>query len=152
MSLKESSNISRELINVPTKDGELEWSLKNLAKATERIFGIKCLCKIKVEKPVPGGSIAMHLYRIAQEAVNNAVKYSKSERIIIRLVQMDNRLALIIKDNGQGIKNGERRPGCMGLCIMRSRANLIGADFKIDSVNGKGVTVSCTVTPFNEQK
>jgi signal transduction histidine kinase len=89
---------------------------------------------------------ATHLYRIAQEAVNNALKHSRGKRIEISLLERNGVITLKVFDNGNGIdKKRENGPG-MGLRIMSYRAELIGAALSIGQANGGGTEMTCTVT------
>jgi signal transduction histidine kinase len=92
---------------------------------------------------------AGHLYRIAQEAVNNALKHARARRISVRLAHEQGVLRLQIKDNGRGLPKRQSSKSGMGLEVMRHRAHVIGAALEIDSKPGKGVTVTCTL-PLQE--
>jgi signal transduction histidine kinase len=89
---------------------------------------------------------ATHLYRIAQEAVNNAIKHGRANHIRILLTGASSSITLNVADDGVGI--GDRRaagPG-MGLRIMEYRAGLIGATLKIAAGEAGGTSVSCTIS------
>ena len=85
--------------------------------------------------------IAGHLYRIAQEAVNNALKHSQAQDIVIALTRQRGVLELKISDNGRGLTTGKNRG--MGLHVMRHRASVIGAELTIESKPGKGTAITC---------
>jgi signal transduction histidine kinase len=88
---------------------------------------------------------ATHLYRIAQEAVNNAIKHGKAQRIEMSLTGENEDVRLKVLDNGIGI--GDERgsgPG-MGLRIMDYRAGLIGAAVQVAPSSDGGTLVSCKV-------
>jgi signal transduction histidine kinase len=87
-----------------------------------------------------------HLYRIAQEALNNIVKHSKATEVTVLLERQDTNLILIIEDNGSGfdVSNQTRmhRSGRgLGLIGMSERASLIGGEVEIESGIGKGTTI-----------
>jgi signal transduction histidine kinase len=82
-------------------------------------------CPAPVE--VRDHTVAVQLYRIAQEAVNNALKHAHCSRIDITLRQDDDTIRLSIVDDGSGLQLAPDRPPGMGLRIMRHRAHLIGA-------------------------
>ena len=87
----------------------------------------------------------MHLYRIAQEAMNNAAKHSRASRISVDLHQKDGALVLRVADDGVGMAKN-RAPGeGMGLRVMRYRAGAIGAKLAISSAEGEGTTVTCAL-------
>jgi signal transduction histidine kinase len=87
-----------------------------------------------------------HLYRIAQEALNNVYKHAHATSVAVRLRRRRNDLLLLIADNGCGMvepgaADREGRTG-IGLVSMRERAALIGATLDLDSSPGRGTTVS----------
>src|SRR5690606_38334256 len=79
----------------------------------------------------------MNIYRIIQEAVNNAIKYANSNQIKILLKQENNKMIFSIKDNGIGFSESEIELG-NGLNNMKKRALELNADFKIISEKDKG--------------
>jgi len=84
----------------------------------------------------------MHLYRIAQEAINNATRHGKPENIFLFLNAGARSLRLRVVDDGAGISESDSNG--MGLDIMRYRARLIGGQLTIRRRNGRGTIVSCT--------
>ena len=88
-------------------------------------------------------SVALHVYRIAEEAVGNAIRHSEADKITITLRLLSGRrVALVITDNGKGFPEG--RPKGMGLQNMRYRAGAVGGTLEITSTGG-GTVVNCTV-------
>jgi signal transduction histidine kinase len=94
-----------------------------------------------IEQP----DVAGHLYRIAQEATNNAVKHARASRITIRLVRKPGRLILEIADDGTGMGKHEGDQKGLGLGVMQHRADVIGAELSIRAKRGEGVTVVCAL-------
>ena len=84
----------------------------------------------------------MNLYRIAQEALHNAMAHGAPKHIWLRLSQEAGLLRLVVKDDGHGLPRPMKRQG-MGLEIMRYRAQTIGATLEIHSEPGAGVTITC---------
>jgi signal transduction histidine kinase len=89
--------------------------------------------------------VAGHLYRIAQEAANNAVKHARARHIVIRLGQTAGTLVLEIKDDGAGLPKGHATNGGLGLGVMQHRASVIGAQLTVASRRGEGVTIRCSL-------
>jgi signal transduction histidine kinase len=90
---------------------------------------------------------ALHVYRIAQEAVANAVRHAGASRIVMELRCLDGKLRLWVSDNGRGM--GERESsslGGMGLRIMAYRARMIGGDLTIEKSPGGGTRVACVAS------
>src|SRR5690606_11690984 len=80
---------------------EVERMLQSLADETSRLCGITCRCEgMSIE--VPTDEVATHLYRLAQEAINNAVKHAQPSQIDIEIGLVDDRLQMTIRDDGQG--------------------------------------------------
>jgi signal transduction histidine kinase len=117
--------------------------LRGLAENTERLFNISC--RFHCESPVliDDSDVAVHLYRIAQEAISNAIKHGTADELMITLTNVSQRLTLSIEDNGIGLPSQRgTRPG-MGLHIMEYRARMIGASLTIQSRADGGTSVVC---------
>jgi two-component system CheB/CheR fusion protein len=90
--------------------------------------------------------VATNLYRIAQEAVNNALKHGKATKVDITLAAHDGVVELAVANNGRALPPESRRAnGGMGLNVMRHRAAMIGATLAIGPGPRKGVRVACTL-------
>ena len=81
----------------------LTGALQELAGRSRKMFQIKCRFHRRKFRSVPDPALGIHLYRIAQEAITNAVKHGKAKNVDIILAQKANWLTLTIKDNGVGI-------------------------------------------------
>ena len=93
-------------------------------------------------------TIALHLYYIVQEAIANAAKHGKAKSVLITLNPVNDRFALMIKDDGAGFSaNGARQSG-MGLRIMDYRARVIGATLEVKSAPGAGTQLTCVFLPL----
>ena len=87
------------------------------------------------------------IYRLVQEALNNAIKHSGARNLSIQLTESAGAILLQIKDDGKGLDQPPRRSSGMGLHIMDYRAHLIGGNLQLQS-GTNGTTVSCSV-PLN---
>ena len=123
----------------------LPSALKELTRHAQELFDVSCRFACNQKIPDVEQAAATHLYRIAQEAITNAVRHGKSDRIFVRLSVPGGRLRLTVKDNGVGIGAGSGDGRGMGLHIMRYRAGVIGASLEIGSEPGGGTTVTCTL-------
>ena len=133
---------SRSLYPVALESSGLPAALKQLAESTHLLKGISCDFladpQLKVDDPL----VAINLYRIAQEAVNNALKHSHASYIGIEFGQhADGRHRLTIIDNGVGFEPAKIVEG-MGLCNLRYRASLLAGDLSIDGNPEGGTTVA----------
>ena len=92
----------------------------------------------------------INIYRITQEAINNAIKYADSTHILVSLSHSENMLSIVIDDNGKGfdpskVKNIKNGDGGMGMTFMRERINYIEGRFFISSEIGKGTRVTLNI-------
>ncbi len=129
--------------NVET--GGLPQALADLAQTTSSLGRLKCRLECPAAVTLEESAIAVHLYRIAQEAVNNAMKHSRARAVVVRLERLDGVLRLLVADNGRGLPRTQVAEQGMGMQVMRHRAGMIGAELEVLSRAGKGVTVSCTL-------
>ena len=82
------------------------------------------------------------VYRIAQEALTNACRHSKSKKIKVELVQNGDQLRIVVQDQGVGFKLEDVEEGQFGLAGIRERARLLGGKATIDSKPGKGTRIA----------
>ena len=123
----------------------LQTSLAELAARTNSLGRLRCRfeCPDSVTLTDPVRSV--HLYRIAQEAVNNALKHARARSVLVRLVRKGSTLVLDITDDGTGLPAGAPKPEGVGVGVMQHRARLIGAGLDVVSESGRGVTIRCTL-------
>jgi|GEM_PF-1544726 len=141
----------RGLAPVSLKSGGLTGALKQLAHFAHVAGKVECrfICRDSVK--LTSSQTAAHLYRIAQEAVSNALKHARSRHIQIKLIHRLGVLRLQITDDGRGLPKN-RKPGSgMGLEVMRHRAHVIGASLDIDSKPAHGLSVVCTLPLGNHE-
>ncbi|HYV30540.1 MAG TPA: response regulator [Candidatus Binatia bacterium] len=137
--------LARGLSPVHLGSNGLAEALGELALRTTEIGCLKCLFDSSSPVVVEDNLVAGHLFRIAQEAVNNAVKHAQASEIVLRLSRSSNSLRLEISDNGRGLPGSPKRDQGMGLQVMQHRASVIGAELEMRSKPGKGVTVTCSL-------
>ncbi len=87
--------------------------------------------------PIPADS-EEHLYRLALEAMHNALKHAEATRIDVSLQATDDGLLLEVVDDGRGFDPSVSRPGHLGMGTMRDRAHAAGAQLEVISSPGKG--------------
>jgi signal transduction histidine kinase len=92
---------------------------------------------------IEDNSVALHLYRIAQEAVHNAVKHADPTAVLISLTSQNNKLKLKIEDDGIGLQEKALNKKGMGLHIIQYRCNIINGKLAI-SGQQKGTVIECT--------
>jgi PAS domain S-box-containing protein len=135
--------LARGLLPVVSDSYGLMSALQVWAGEVEDLFGVSCcfLC----DKPVliHDDAMATHLYHIAQEAVNNAIKHGHPTRIVVRLAVEQGRGTLLIQDDGKGISETCRTARGMGLHIMNYRAGMIGGSLEVKKDGVRGTVVTC---------
>lgn len=120
-------------------------ALQQLAESTKSIFGVDCIFRCPEPVSVKNLSVATHLYRIAQEAVSNAVKHGEARHIEIALVTTPERISLLVEDDGKGLPDASSKRRGMGLRIMRYRAGVIGGTLAVQKRAEGGTAVVCSV-------
>ena len=136
--------LHRGLMPVQVDAEGLMNALGSLAERTSTLHGVVCRFRPAREVLLEDNRVATHLFKIAQEAVHNAIKHADSTRIYIEL-SADGEIGLAIRDNGTGFEGDvEEREGS-GIRIMQYRATMIGGKLDIVSERGKGTRVTCTV-------
>lgn len=139
--------LSRGLAPLELEDGNLAAALDELAANTGALFQVKCVVKCRGRSARLEIEKAINLFRIAQEAIQNAIKHGDAD-----LIRVDLDLVLgtlVITDNGHGMKEETPAPSHgngMGLKIMRHRAEAIQGTVAIEKIDGSGVRVVCNFT------
>jgi PAS domain S-box-containing protein len=130
---------------VPTMDGNegLATAFRNLAANVSETSRIECRCECEGPFPVRNHDAALHLYRIAQEAISNAIRHARPTRILLILENDGDATRLVIRDNGTGMNPQPSPGGGLGLRNMRYRAEKIGATLEIRPGAGSGSEVIC---------
>jgi signal transduction histidine kinase len=118
-------------------------ALGELARTVEKLFTVSCRFEYDRLVLIHDTINAIHLYRIAQEAVNNAIKHGRAAGIVISLTSDNGMTSLVIKDNGGGFRNAHKDGKGMGISTMKHRANMVGAIIDIRS-DRSGTVVSCS--------
>ncbi|MEI8340306.1 MAG: sensor histidine kinase [Verrucomicrobiota bacterium] len=139
-------NLARGLSPVDQDDGGLESALEQLANSTSRLSGISCSFICDGPVVIPDNTHAVHLYRIAQEALNNAMKHGRAKEVVIALEATECGLSLRVSDDGGGIDSSSTEPKGMGQSIMRYRARIIGATLAIQPNLPNGTVMTCTIS------
>ena len=138
--------LSRGLAPLQLECGDITSSLEELASTTETLFQIDCTFECKGTIPSFELDAATNLYRIAQEAIQNAIKHGKAKSIAIDLEFSDRNGRLTIIDNGHGLPEKHRpetQGDGMGLKIMRHRSELIHGTVTVHSPAEGGTRVQC---------
>ncbi len=142
----EARNLARGIFPVHVDRSGLAAALKDLGKIMSRLTGIPIVVNDCVDVPLDAPEVSMNLYRIAQEAMANAVKHSSATEIRVTMKIEEEMLELRVEDNGKGMPptSGTRSDG-MGLRTMHYRAQALQAVLAIEQLPLGGTLVSCRV-------
>jgi PAS domain S-box-containing protein len=147
-------SLARGLSPVSIERGGLPFAIRALCTRASDMYGVQVRFRSKVWPQLTlDAAPSNHLYRIAQEAVTNAVKHGRATEVIVDLIVTGEHVQLMITDNGVGLPAGTDLAQGMGLKIMRYRANMVGGTVQIGpGPGGAGtrVTMAC-VQPANAQ-
>ena len=143
--VREARNLSHGLHPVQPEPGGLMDALAGLTQTIAQLFHVECKFRCNGAVFVENTVAANHLFRITQEAVNNAMKHGQATKIVITLNQDAEGISLSIRDNGIGIPASFPATG-MGMRIMNHRAALSGAVLSVRRASKRGGTVvTCTL-------
>lgn len=149
--ISHTRSLARGLSPVTIESEGLMSALNELAADTEKNFQVQCRFDFHESVAISDHSVATHLFRIAQEAVSNAVQHGKAKRILITLRETRGRILLKISNNGKGFPKQTSKITGMGLRIMQSRAGMIGGTIAIERNKDHGVDVICAI-PLNRSR
>jgi signal transduction histidine kinase/CheY-like chemotaxis protein len=141
---EQSLALARGLSPVHLEAHGLASALEDLSFQSQRLHHIECRFSLRGPPPKIDHLASIHLYRIAQESIHNAVRHGAAQRVRIGLVSRGARHRLLVLDDGQGFdaRLDQRRMG-RGLCLMGYRANMLGGTLSISSALGLGSRILC---------
>ena len=135
--------LARGLLPVVSDEHGLMSALELWAAEVEDLFGISCVFRCEAAVLIHDYARATHLYHIAQEAVNNAIKHGRARTILIHLSSGEGWGTLRITDDGCGIPENRSASRGMGLHIMSYRAGMIGGRLEVRRGPACGTSVTC---------
>lgn len=152
--IEQTRALARGLTPILDQPNGLMLGLEDLAETNRRVAGI--VCTFKCEQPVllKDLTAAVHLFRIAQESIGNAIRHGAAKRIDVRLLRAKDGITLRIRDNGKGLPSSTEQPAPprgMGLRIMHYRASVLGGALQVEPAKPRGVVVTCTIPAVSTQ-
>lgn len=129
-------NLIRGIYPVKVEHNALQFAIEELAAEIERVYGVSCHVERKGRSSINDFTKITHLYYIAKESVNNAIKHSKAENIMISLTVDDSSFDMSIKNDGVPIDEENAEGRGLGLKIMQYRAKILGARLDMKMENG----------------
>ncbi len=142
--LDEAHNVALGLCPLDAGPDALAPALRALTRRAQEMAEVQCEFQATGNGEVPDRAMAQHLYRIAQEALSNAVRHAHASRIAVELHGDRTELVLSVADNGIGLPDSPSRDG-IGLRTMAYRAQMLESELKIGPALGGGTCVSCRV-------
>jgi PAS domain S-box-containing protein len=146
--INKTRELARGLLPVVSDTQGLMSALQQLAGEVEDLFAVSCRFLCFTPVLIHDDTVATHLYYIAREAVNNAIKHGHARQIVLRLAVVQYQGALTIQDDGDGL--GKMTPGNiapgnkgMGLHLMNYRAKMVGGSLEVQRVPTGGAMVTC---------
>ncbi len=144
-------SLARGLFRYELGPHSLVDALQDLACGADTNFRVECTLQADRSIILPDRSADLHLYRISQEAITNAVKHGNATKIKIELKRDRGRIIFQIRDDGAGapleaLTNGSKG---IGLRTMEFRTRRLGGRFSIESRPSKGTTITCNLPDFS---
>jgi len=140
----EARNLARGLVPVAVEPDGLVTSLRSLVTNTGALRHAAIDFESRGEVEIKDTDVATHLYRIAQEALSNAMRHANATHVTVSVIRDSSGLHISVADDGCGSAAQPRSDG-MGWRTMRYRAKLIGANIKVDATSSGGTTVRCSL-------
>jgi signal transduction histidine kinase len=151
-SVHHTHNLAHHFSSIDATGGDLAEVMNGLAATVEKMFGIPCECTIKGEIPPLPEDASAQFYKIAQEAVSNAIKHGKASCVWIAVNCNAQKLVVTIRNDGIPFSPPLNPKARMGLRTMNYRANTIGATFEIKPNQKDGTIVTCVLPLKNGTK
>jgi len=143
--ITQTRNLAHSFDPIYVEANGLVAALRKLAVQTRELFQVECAFVCIQEHLDVNTQTGIAFYRIAQEAIHNAIRHGQSRRINLELAVDDAQLRLKISDDGKGFSPDAKSNSGMGLHIMRFRMGSIGGHLTIESQPDKGAQIECTV-------
>lgn len=151
--VRQTRSLARGLSPVELDANGLMSALQELAVNAEALFHVPCRFLCQTPVLISNNTVATHFFRIAQEAVSNAIKHGHARIVEITLQSTADEVQLIVSDDGGGLPDPKTQGEGMGLRIMGYRAGMIGAAFSVESKKpGTVVTCAAPISVLAEQK
>ncbi|HZQ47787.1 MAG TPA: PAS domain S-box protein, partial [Verrucomicrobiae bacterium] len=144
---KQTRGVARGLFPVRLEENGLLSALQELAQDAGAFFNTRCEFYCDKSAVISDHTVALHLYYIAHEAILNAVKHGKAQRVEVRLAAINGDDCLLtVRNDGTTLTSLSAQGRGMGIRIMKYRARMIGATVIIQSSPSGGTEVLCQFT------
>jgi len=140
-------DMAHGMLPMALRHGDFKLFLQELARTTRRSSGVRLVLRFSGDRTYfPVGRVAEHLYRIAQEAITNAIRHGRAKRLLISVHGSASKIRFAVSDDGIGFDSRHVSVG-MGLEIMRHRVRMLGGLVDIRRARTGGTRVLCVVPP-----
>jgi len=143
---EQTHNLAKGLHPIDLDRNDLVSAIQELASNTEQLFDVSCTLKCENAVSINDVSVAMNLYRIAQEAITNAIKHGHAKNITIGLIAVRSCLTLTVENDGLDFPAGANHSDGMGLRIMRYRAEVMNSSLEVGKGTNGGTIVTCDLS------
>ena len=140
--LAQTRNLARGLFPAQLEQSGLIAALTELTESVEKTCGVRCVLRAHEAVTVQDNVLATHVFRIAQEAINNSIKHGQPENIEVTLALNGDKIELRVTDDGGGFSPEAKSDG-LGLRIMHYRARRIGGTLQVAATDTGGTRVMC---------
>jgi signal transduction histidine kinase len=138
-------DVAQGMLPLDLRHVDFKRAIQALARSSRHVFRIHITVRFDGDKShCLRGQVAEQLYRVAQEAITNAVRHGRAERITLGVYSRGSKIALTVTDNGVGFEKGRSSRG-MGLHIMKYRARILGGLLEVKPGRSHGTRVLCIV-------
>ncbi|MGZ8921456.1 MAG: sensor histidine kinase, partial [Limisphaerales bacterium] len=141
--IRQTKSLARGLSPVNLEANGLMSALQELTVSVREMFRVNVSFNARNPVLISDNVAATHLFRIAQEAISNALKHGGARSVQVELEKKAEEVSLSVTDDGKGFTTNTNGSG-MGLRIMGYRAGMIGGKVEVHSANGHGTKVVCT--------
>lgn len=151
--IQESVRISENLLPAKLKDFDLATCLRSLCSQMGKGTSATVSFQSMGSRAAIDQSQKVNIYRIAQEAINNAIKHAQAGTITMQLTEEPDRVRLSIEDDGRGLKHSNDQDLFKknGLVNMRDRAEIMGGHFNMESDDNRGTLILVDVSLGNHK-
>ena len=143
--INHAHGLAHDLAGLDSQEEDMALALRALTDRAREMFSISCRFRRTGDVPSLPGNTVRQLYKIAQEAVTNAIKHGKANEVHIALNNSGEHLVMKIKNNGFPFPDLKDQSPGMGLRIMRYRANVVGASLDVRANGDNGTVVTCSL-------
>lgn len=140
-SIRDIRSLSKSFITEQIENLGLVQSIQKEVSRIDRLNLMKITFNHNTDKIDIGSKDSLILFRIIQESINNVLKHSRAKNMTITLQNEAKFVEIILRDDGIGFEKNKHKTGS-GLISMKKRANLIQTDLEVDTIVGKGTTIT----------